>query len=233
MPNLVTLQLSLSVSFNDLSRLDQALVHRSYINENPGLALASNERLEYLGDAVLGLVVAEKLYQDFPHFNEGEMTKLRSALVRRDTLARIARTISLGGYLYLGKGEETSGGRHKSANLASALEAVIATIFIDQGLATTRNSILRLFNTELQNIVRQGVGVDCKSQLQELIQARQSQMPAYHLIETMGPDHDRRFTVEVRLGDTLLGRGSGKSKKMAESEAARSALEQLPANFTL
>ena len=135
MADLAALQQTLGISFNDLSLLEQALVHSSYINENPGFAPTSNERLEFLGDAVLGLIVAEKLYQDFPQFTEGEMTKLRSALVRRDTLARMARAIRLGDYLYLGKGEEASGGRHKPANLAGALEAVIAAIFLDQGLS--------------------------------------------------------------------------------------------------
>jgi len=224
---LAVLQEILGVSFNDPSLLEQALVHSSYINENPDFAPTSNERLEFLGDAVLGSVVAEKLYQDLPSFTEGEMTKLRAALVRRDALARAARAISLGDYLYLGKGEEASGGRRKPVNLAGALEAVIAAIFLDQGSATAKNFILRLFNKELQKVVSQGAGVDYKSQLQELIQAREQQTPAYYVIEAKGPDHDRRFTVEVRAGDTVLGRGSGKSKKEAETEAARSALERL------
>jgi len=223
---LAVLQEILGVSFKDLSRLEQALVHSSYINENPDFAPTSNERLEFLGDAVLGSVVAEKLYQDLPSFTEGEMTKLRAALVRRDALVRAARAISLGDYLYLGKGEEASGGRRKPVNLAGALEAVIAAIFLDQGSATAKNFILRLFNKELQKVVSQGAGVDYKSQLQELIQAREQQTPAYYVIEAKGPDHDRRFTVEVRAGDTVLGRGSGKSKKEAETEAARSALER-------
>ncbi|MBA7671881.1 Ribonuclease 3 [subsurface metagenome] len=227
MAELAVLQEILGVSFKDLARLEQALVHSSYINENPDFAPTSNERLEFLGDAVLGLVVAEKLYQDLPSFTEGEMTKLRAALVRRDTLARAARAISLGDYLYLGKGEEASGGRRKPVNLAGALEAVIAAIFLDQGSATAKNFILRLFNKELQKVVSQGAGVDYKSQLQELIQAKEQQTPAYYVIEAKGPDHDRRFTVEVRAGDTVLGRGSGKSKKEAETEAARSALERL------
>jgi len=222
----------MGVSFNDSSLLEQALVHSSYINENPSLAPTSNERLEFLGDAVLGLIVAERLYQDFPHSDEGEMTRLRAALVRRDTLARMARAIRLGDYLYLGKGEEASGGRRKTANLAGALEAVIAAIFLDQGSAITRDFILRLLNTELQKIASQGAGVDYKSQLQELIQAREQQAPGYHVVEAIGPDHDKRFTVEVRVGDTVLGRGSGKSKKAAETEAARSALEQLSTDFT-
>jgi len=222
--DLAILQEILGISFNDPSLLEQALVHSSYINENPDLVPTSNERLEFLGDAVLGSVVAEKLYQDLPAFTEGEMTKLRATLVRRDTLARAARAVRLGDYLYLGKGEEASGGRHKPANLAGALEAVIAAIFLDQGSATAKNFILRLLDKELQKVISQGAGFDYKSQLQELIQAREQQTPAYHVIEAKGPDHDRRFTVEVRAGDTVLGRGSGKSKKEAETEAARSAL---------
>ena len=232
MAGLAALQQALGVSFKDTSLLEQALVHGSYINENPGFALSSNERLEFLGDAVLDLIVAEKLYQDFPHFTEGEMTKLRAALVRRDTLARMARAIRLGGHLYLGKGEEASGGRDKPANLAAALEAVIAAIFLDRGSTTARDFILRLLDAELQKVVSRGTGVDYKSQLQELIQAREQQTPTYHVIEATGPDHGKIFTVEVRLGETVLGRGSGKSKKAAESEAARSALEKLSTSFT-
>ena len=232
MADLAILQQALGVSFNDASLLEQALIHRSYLNENPELAQTSNERLEFLGDAVLGLIVAEKLYQDYPHFTEGEMTKLRSALVRRETLARMARVIRLGEYLYLGRGEATSGGRNKSANLAAALEAVIAAVFIDQGPSTTRDFILRLLDAELQKAVSQGTIVDYKSQLQELAQSREQQTPTYHIIETTGPDHGKTFTAEVRLGEVVLGRGSGKSRKAAETEAARSALEQLSTSFT-
>ena len=224
---LSALQQTLDISFNDLSLLELAVIHSSYINENPDFAPVSNERLELLGDPVLGLVITEKLYLDYPQFSEGVMTKLRSALVSRETLAHIARTISLGNYLYLGKGEEASGGRDKLTNLAGVLEAVIAAVFLDQGLAITRDFILRLLNKELQKVVNQGVKTDYKSQLQELIQSRQQQTPTYYLVEAAGPAHNRRFTVEVRLGDTVLGRGSSKSKKAAETEAARSALEQL------
>jgi len=230
--DLAALQQTLGIPFNDLFFLEQALVHRSYINESPGLAAASNERLEFLGDAVLGLVITQKLYLDHPHFSEGEMTKLRSALVRRDNLARIARTISLGSYLYLGKGEEASGGRDKPTNLAGALEAVIAAVFLDQGSAIARDFVLRLLNKELHKVVSQGVKTDYKSQLQELIQSRQQQTPAYYLVEAVGPAHAKRFTAEVRAGNTVLGRGSGKSKKAAETEAARSALKRLQNNFT-
>jgi len=230
--HLSKLQKDLGVSFSDPSLLEQALVHTSYVNENPDLTPASNERLEFLGDAVLGLVAAEKLYQEFPQFSEGEMTRFRAALVRQETLARRAKVISLGDLLYLGKGEETSGGRHKPRNLAGALEAVIAAIFLDQGLTTARDFILRLFGEELERIVSQGTVIDYKSQLQELMQARQQQTPVYELIEAVGPAHDMRFTVEVKAGNTVLGKGAGKSRKIAETEAACSALQRLSGSFT-
>ncbi|MFC2072808.1 ribonuclease III [Chloroflexota bacterium] len=232
MADLAALQQTLGVIFNDASLPEQALVHSSYINENPGFAPTSNERLEFLGDAVLGLFVAEKLYQDSPHLAEGEMTKLRAALVCQDTLARMARAIGLGDHLYLGKGEEASGGRHKPANLAGAMEAIIAAVFLDRDSSTARDFILRLLDIELENALNQRTAVDCKSELQELIQDKEQQQPSYHVIEETGPDHAKTFTVEVRLGETVLGRGSGKNKKAAETEAARSALEKLTASFT-
>ncbi|MFC1949012.1 ribonuclease III [Chloroflexota bacterium] len=232
MSDLAALQKNLGVIFKDASLLEQALTHSSYINENPGSALPSNERLEFLGDAVLGLIVSEKLYRDYPHLTEGGMTKLRSALVRQETLARIARIIGLGDYLYMGRGEEASGGRQKPANLACALEAVIAAIFKDRGQSGAMEFILKSFNAELEKAVNQGMRTDYKSELQELTQSREQQAPAYHLIEATGPDHGKIFTVEVRLGKTVLGRGSGKSKKAAETEAARTALERLSTSFT-
>lgn len=232
MADLAILQQTLGVSFIDISRLEQALVHSSYINENPELLPISNERLEFLGDAVLGLIVAEKLYRDHPHFDEGEMTRLRAALVRQETLARIAGAISLGSYLYLGKGEEAGGGRQKPANLAAALEAVIAAIFLDQGLAKSRNCILRLLDTEMEKVISQGRGIDYKSELQHFTQSRNQETPAYQVIEATGPEHGKTFTVEVRLGKVVLGRGSGKSKKAAETEAARSALDRISKGFT-
>ena len=232
MVELASLQQILGIRFKEPSLLEQALIHSSYVNENPGAAPTSNERLEFLGDAVLGMIVAQKLYQDLPNSAEGELTKLRSALVRRSALASLARDIGLSDYLYLGKGEEASGGRHKPANLAGAMEAVIAAIFLDQGWDATRDFILSLFDTELKRLARQGAGIDYKSQLQHLIQSRQQETPVYRIIEAIGPDHDRRFTAEVRVGNTVLARGYGKSKKLAEAEAACSALEKLKNNFT-
>lgn len=232
MADITALQEILGVTFNEPSLLEQALVHSSYINENPAFGSGHNERLEFLGDAVLGFIVAEKLYQGFPDLSEGEMTKFRSVLVRRETLARVARTVRLGDFLYLGKGEEASGGQGKTANLAGALEAVIAATFLDQGAATARNLVLRLLSEELARVVSQGVGFDYKSRLQELMQSRYQSTPVYRLVEELGPDHDKMFTVEVMAGDTVLGRGTGKNKKSAETEAARLALERLATSFT-
>jgi len=230
--DLVALQETIGVKFKNSSLLEQALVHSSYINENPDFVSASNERLEFLGDAILGFIVAEKLYQDFPSLNEGEMTKRRSNLIRRDTLAGVARVIGLGDHLYLGKGEEVSGGRQKPANLAGTLEAVIGAVFLDQGLAVTADFVLKLLSEEMQKVIRRDSGIDYKSELQELIQSRYQSTPTYRLVEALGPDHDKRFTVEVIIGEAVLGRGSGRSKKMAETEAARLALGQLSGSFT-
>ena len=232
MADLGSLQKNLGVTFKNQSLLEQALVHSSYVNENPSLSLTSNERLEFLGDAILDMVIAAKLYHDFPHLSEGEMTKLRAALVRRDTLARRAKAAGLGNYLYLGKGEEASGGRNKPANLARAFEAVIAAVFLDRGSTAARDFILRSLDTDMQEVITQRTETDYKSQLQEIIQAKEQRTPTYHVVETRGPDHDKRFIVEVRLGNTVLGRGMGKSKKTAETEAARSTIEQLPPDFT-
>jgi len=225
--DLVNLQKRLGITFKNQPLLEQALVHDSYVNENPGFAPASNERLEFLGDAILGAVVAEKLYRDFPEYTEGRLSQLRASLVRRDTLARIARSKELGKYIYLGKGEEASGGREKTPNLAGVLEAIIGAIYLDQGMNTTKDFILELLASEYKKLISAGTSSDYKSQLQEIIQAIEQRAPAYVLINSSGPDHDRRFSVEVRLGDKVLGRGEGKSKKSAESEAARDALERL------
>jgi len=220
------LQNQLGVSFNDLSLLQQAFVHRSYLNENPDFPLGSNERLEFLGDALLGFVVAEDLYCRFSAMNEGEMTKLRSALVRQDSLARVASSLRLGDYLYLGQGEEKGGGRRRARNLACALEALIGSIFIDQGLINTRGFILRIFSCCLQQLIEEGLA-DYKSRLQELAQAKRQEKPLYRLVEVKGPDHDRIFLVDVTIGGEILGTGWGKSKQSAEKEAARHALETM------
>jgi ribonuclease-3 len=223
--DIIQLQKRLGVSFQNNSLLELALVHSSYINENPDFGTDSNEKIEFLGDAVLGLIIAEKLYQDFPLSSEGDLTRLRSALVRKETLAQIARKIGLGDYLFLGKGEEACGGRDKALNLAGAFEAVVAAIYLDLGLEKSRQFVLEQFGQEIHLKAHRGAEEDYKSRLQELTQAKWQLTPIYSLIEAVGPDHDKLFSVEVKTGNNVLGKGSGKSKKSAEMEAAKSALE--------
>lgn len=226
---LATLQSTLGITFRDPLLLQQALTHRSFLNENPDFPLPSNERLEFLGDALLGFVVAEKLHSDLPHLWEGALTVLRAALVCNETLARIASSFNLGDHLYLGRGEEMSGGRHRQSNLSSALEAVIGAIFVDQGLPVAKEFVLKLLNGMVVKIVEEESieesVKDYKSRLQVLVQAEQQTTPVYRIVEEKGPAHDKLFTVEVMVGDVVLGRGSGKGKRAAEQNAAQAALE--------
>jgi len=226
-PDIAELQETLGVAFKKLSLLEQALVHSSYVNENPAHVSGHNERLEFLGDAVLGFIVADKLYRDFPDITEGEMTRLRAAVVRRDALARVARAIRLGDFLYMGKGEGASGGRSKTPNLAGALEAVIAAVYIDRGVKVTGDMVIRLLDDEWKGAISRGTGADYKSKLQELSQVRFQLTPVYRLVTEEGPDHDKTFTIEVTVSGDVMGRGTGKSKKLAETEAARAALKKL------
>jgi ribonuclease-3 len=231
-PDIAVLQKALGVDSKDTSLLQQALVHSSCVNENPSLYPIHNERLEFLGDAVLGFVVAARLYREFADLPEGEMTKLRAALVRRETLASIARNIGLGDFLYLGKGEESTGGRDKIPNLAGALEAIIAAVYLDRGLAVTSRMLFRLLGEEWTEVINRGASIDYKSRLQELAQSRYQVTPVYRLAEEVGPDHDKKFTVEVVVKSQVMGRGTGRSKKLAETAAARTAIEKLGFVFT-
>jgi ribonuclease-3 len=222
------LQDKLGIVFSDPVLLRQALVHRSYLHENPDFTLPSNERLEFLGDAVLGIVIAEKLYIDCPLCSEGDMTKLRSTLVRRETLARLATShLNLSGCLYVGRGEESSGGRDKQSILAGAFEAVIGAVFIDQGFEVCRALVLRLYDGEWSLAAERTSSSDFKSQLQEAVQSKYHEIPVYRVVAEEGPDHEKEFTVEVAVGEHAIGRGSGKNKRGAENEAARAALEAL------
>ena len=223
------LQKAIGIEFRNPLLLEQALVHASYTNENPDFHLPDNERLEFLGDALLGFVVAERLYHEFPHLAEGELTEIRASLVRQETLAQLASALKLGDYLRLGKGEESTGGRQRSTNLADAFEALIGAIFLDQGLAATKDFILSELSSQLRAIRRRGISQNYKAMLQELTQAIHKQLPAYRVVDASGPDHDKDFIVEVALGDAVLGAGSGKTKLAAEMKAARSALEKLKA----
>jgi ribonuclease III len=224
---LTDLQDTLNIIFEDPSLLKKALVHRSYLHENPDFDLPSNERLEFLGDSLLSFVIAEKLYKDFPNLSEGGMTKLRAALVRTETLARLARSLGLGNYVYLGRGEETSGGRTKQSILAGVFEAVIGAILIDHGYDACRNFILVLFTDEIGKATDEKLIADHKSQLQEITQARHHTAPIYRTIKEDGPDHAKEFTIEVIIDGTIIATGHGNSKRQAETEAARAALESM------
>jgi ribonuclease III len=219
----------LGVRFKNRSLLDEALVHSSYVNERPDVTPVSNERLEFLGDAVLGLIVADELFAEFPSFDEGKLTELRTHLVRRDTLAEAGRRLDLGEALLLGKGEETGGGRERPTNLACAYEAVVGAIFLDRGLEATRRFIQQSLGPEFAIIGKQPFPSDPKSALQEMTQAQYQAAPAYRLVKTEGPDHARRFTVEVVVAGRSLGTGRGSSKQQAEKDAAQKALDSLSA----
>jgi len=220
---------ALALRIRNISVLRLALTHRSFLNEAANDTLESNERLEFLGDAVLGLIVSEELFRRYPDLSEGHLSQIRAHLVRWDTLAEVARRLSLGDYLVLGRGEEMSGGRERPSNLSGALEALIGAIFLDQGVAGAKRFILRILKPELARIAAGEVVTDSKSRLQQLAQASLRQVPAYRLTSTEGPEHARLFTVEVLVNSKVLARGSGRNKKLAELEAARRGLEVLSA----
>jgi ribonuclease-3 len=188
--------------------------------------LPSNERLEFLGDAILGLVVAEHLYRSHPDLTEGELTKLKAVAVSEPVLAALARDLDLGRYLILSRGEEQTGGRERASLLADTFEAVVAAVYLDRGLRATRSLLLRLLDSHLRAIERHEFEPDYKTILQEKIQEQHRTPPTYRVISQSGPDHNRSFVVEVRVKSRALGRGSGKSKKQAEQAAAQSALSE-------
>ncbi len=208
--------------------LDQALTHASYLNES-GTDAPSNERLEFLGDAVLGMVVGHELFRLFPAAGEGDLTRMRAEIVRGTALARAAVRFRLGEHIILGRGEEAAGGRTRERNLAGALEALVGAVYRDQGYRAARSLIVRLLGPELQQIRREGARIDAKSNLQHLVQARWHEPPDYVTVDEVAEGTGRRFTVEVRVGVATLGRGSGASKREAQQEAAREAVVRLMA----
>jgi len=208
--------------------LNQALTHRSFAYENGGLP--TNERLEFLGDAVLGLVVTENLYVMFPEEQEGQLAKLRAAVVNAQALAEVARTLDVGSYLKLGKGEESTGGRDKSSILADALEAIIGAIFIANGLSSARGFIESMFNPLIMASAGMGAGLDWKTSLQEVSALLDLGVPVYRSTHE-GPDHEKVFTAEVVAGGSVMGTGVGRSKKVAEQEAAAEAYSVLKARY--
>lgn len=222
------LQRALGMHFNDPTLFREALTHRSYLNEI-NQAWPSNERLEFLGDSVLGIVTTDFLFHRFPEMDEGQLTNLRSALVRTETLAHFARDINLGKYLFLGRGEEMSSGRQRPAGLGSAFEALLAAIYLDAGYDAAKDFALRFVGPELEAVLRGRRHRNAKSTLQELSQSTMQVTPTYHLLEESGPDHAKSFTVEVRIGDQVMGQGHDRNKRGAEQAAAEQALDALAA----
>jgi ribonuclease III len=223
------LQQKIGVQFKDVSILKQALVHRSFINENPTAHTQDNERMEFLGDSLLNFIVAEKLYTYFPNLPEGKLTEIRISLIRQEKLAEKAALLNLGGYMQMGKGEEMTGGRTRLNNLADAFEALLAAIYLDSDMDCTRHFVLDNFKHEISAVKAGRLAVNYKALLQELTQSEYKCLPEYEVVEATGPDHDKMFCVSVSIGDVMLAVGSGKSKKIAESEAARLAYGKLSA----
>ena len=219
------LETAIGYRFHNIMLLQNALAHSSYANERWHDSLKSNERLEFLGDSILGMVVAEHLFRNFPDRPEGELTRMRADMVCEKTLAAVAGRIELGQHLLLGNGEEQGGGRSRNSILADAVESVIAASFLDGGMAAARQFIDKFILVEVP--VKKLRNADYKTALQELVQQKKNQTLSYALVGESGPDHDKHFDVEVSLNGRVIGTGSGSSKKRAEQMAAKKALETL------
>ena len=219
------LETAIGYRFHNIELLQNALTHSSYANERWHNSLLSNERLEFLGDSVLGMLVADFLYRGFPDRPEGELTRMRADMVCEQALAAAANRIGLGEHLQLGHGEEQGGGRKRNSILADAMESVIAACFLDGGLDAALKVVQQFILVEVP--VTKLHNADYKTQLQELVQQKKNQVLSYALIGESGPDHDKKFDVEVKLNGKVVGSGSGSSKKRAEQDAARAAIESL------
>ena len=216
----------LGYRFRDRGLLEHALTHRSHAHEDVSGGVLDNESLEFLGDAVVGFVIAEMLFRDFPQFGEGQKSKVKAALVSTSALAAMADRLSLGRYLLLGRGEEKTGGRQKQALLADTCEALVAAVYLDGGLEEARRLVLSELAPDIAQVRSPEFLRDYKSALQERAQSAGQPRPEYVVGDVSGPDHDRVFRVEVRVGATALGEGSGRTKKEAEQQAARQALQR-------
>ena len=219
------LEAAIGYRFQNITLLQNALAHSSYANERWHNSLMSNERLEFLGDSILGMVVAEYLYRNFPHRPEGELTRMRADMVCENSLAAIADRIGLGKHLLLGHGEEAGGGRSRASILADAVESVIAACFLDGGMEASRAFIEQFVLSRVP--VKQMANKDHKTALQELVQQKKNQVLSYALVGESGPDHDKQFVVEVSLNGKVIGRGTGTSKERAEQDSARDAMEHM------
>jgi ribonuclease III len=224
--DLMIFQKELPYEFKNLDILAQALRHSSFVNENPELDIQDNERLEFLGDAVLNLVIGHMLMRRYPELNEGDLSKIRAGLVNESQLASIAQQIDLGSYMQLGKGEIQTKGWEKKSILANTFEAVIAAIYIDGGFDAAFKIISSRFSPLLDTVVTSPANQDYKSRVQELVQMKHQDMPVYTVVRETGPDHNKTFRVRLEIGE-MQAEGAGKSKKAAEQEAARKGLEIL------
>ncbi len=222
-----TLEERLGYTFRDKALLRGAMIHSSYANEHRGSGIESNERLEFLGDAVLGLVTGEHLFRTHPDAPEGDLTRTRAALVREESLYEVAQSLGLGEYLKLGRGEESGGGRKRPSILADAMESVFAAVYLDGGMEAARALIHRVLLAEDHEAVVESRRRDYKTALQEKVQRKSNQVLRYELVGTSGPDHAKVFAACVTLNGRAIGLGSGRSKKEAEQDAARTALEQM------
>ena len=216
----------MGVTFSSIALLDEALTHPSYANESRD-SIPHNERLEFLGDAVLELASSTYLYAHYPDCSEGELTKMRASLVQSETLARLARQLDLGSYLLLGRGELHNGGADRQNNLENVFEAVVGAVYLDGGWETARDYVTRQLAAEARSVERTHVARDYKTTLQERVQKSRHETVAYELVDESGPDHDKRFTTRVLVGGEPLGEGTGPSKKKAEQKAAARALSRL------
>ncbi len=233
--NIAELEEKIGYEFKNKSLLEKALTHSSYANELKAKKKFSecNERLEFLGDSVLSIIVSEYLYAKYAQSPEGELTKLRAAVVQSSALASYARTIELGDYLYLGVGEEKNGGRERQSNLENAFEALLAAIYIDagsDGKLTVKDFLLPFIVSEIKKIGDTGLHRDFKTELQQFIQQAEGDYLEYVTVDEQGPDHNKTFWVEARLNSNVIGKGNGKTKREAEQNAARTALELFGAN---
>jgi ribonuclease-3 len=215
----------LQIEFNNLAYLKEALIHRSYINEMRNNALRHNERLEFLGDAVLELITTEYLFHQYPDRPEGELTSFRAALVRTESLAAAALELNLGDYIFMSKGEEGTGGRRRPYILANTFEAVLGAIYLDLGWDACAYYVDRILIPKLERIVLERLDIDAKSKLQERAQELLKITPSYQLVEEIGPDHDKNFTMAVMINGQEFGRGTGHSKQEAEQKAAQAAIQ--------
>ncbi|HAS74898.1 MAG TPA: ribonuclease III [Clostridiales bacterium UBA8960] len=223
----VVLQELMGYKFKDISFLTRAMTHSSYSNENKKEKLKNNERLEFLGDSVLGLIISEYLFSHYLNLEEGQLTKIRAKIVCEASLGSASKALRLGEFMLFGRGEEMTGGRERTSILSDAFEALIAALFLDGGMEEARNFVLRRLSAVIEDAVQGRLFVDYKTRLQEVIQIQKGNRIKYDIVREEGPDHSKIFYTEVKLNDVVIGIGSGHSKKESEQEAAKEGLKWL------